>query len=143
MEQPNDQPIEESIFNEEEFSMKGYDKHIRNARILLFVLAGFTLLLLINAAPFDSPARIISGGIIVLFAGIFAGLALWTKKKPYTAILCALIFYIALIGIAAIMDPTTIWQGWIWKIVIIILLILGLRNGKESQDMMETFGKKP
>ncbi len=142
MEQQNEQPIEESIFAEEEFSMKGYDKHIRNARILLFVLAGLTLLLLVNAAPFDSPGRIISGGIIVLFAGVFIVLALWTKKRPYTALLCALIFYVSIVGIAALVDPALHFQGWIWKVVIIILLILGLRNGKEAQDMMDTFGKK-
>jgi hypothetical protein len=106
MEQSNESPQEESVFAEEEFSMEGYDKHIRNARILLFVLA------------------------------------LWTRKRPYTALLCAMIFYLSLIGISALMDPSTIIQGWIWKIVIIILLILGLRNGKEAQDMMDTFGKK-
>jgi hypothetical protein len=142
MEKQNDPPIEESIFVEGEFSMEGYDKHVRNARILLFVLAGLTLLLLVSAAPFDTLGRIISGGIIVLFAGVFVVLALWTKKRPFTALLCALIFYVSIIGIAAILDPSTIIQGWIWKVVIIILLILGLRNGKEAQDMMDAFGKR-
>ena len=143
MEQPNNQPAEESIFHEADFSMEGYDKHIRNARILLFVMAGLSLLLLVNAAPFNTIARIIAGGIIVVFAGVFAALAFWTKKRPYTAILCALIFYVFLIVSAAFLDPTTIFQGWVLKIIIIILLILGLRNGRESQNMMDAFGKKP
>jgi len=143
MEQPNNQPAEESIFHEADFSMEGYDKHIRNARILLFVMAGLSLLLLVNAAPFNTIARIIAGGIIVVFAGVFAALAFWTKKRPYTAILCALIFYVFLIVCAAFLDPTTIFQGWVLKIIIIILLILGLRNGRESQNMMDAFGKKP
>ena len=143
MERPDDQPAEESIFQEADFSMEGYDKHIRNARIILFIMAGLTLLLLINAAPFDSIARVIAGGIIVVFAGVFAGLAFWTKKRPYTALLCALIFYVSLIVIAAVLDPATILQGWILKVIIIILLLLGLRNGKESQNRMDAFGKKP
>jgi hypothetical protein len=78
-----------------------------------------------------------------VFAGVFAALAFWTKKRPYTAILCALIFYVFLIVCAAFLDPTTIFQGWVLKIIIIILLILGLRNGRESQNMMDAFGKKP
>lgn len=142
MEQIPDQPTEESIFQEADFSMEGYDKHIRNARILLYVIAGLTLLGLINLTPFDTAVRIVAAVVVILFAAVFVVLALWTKKKPYTALLCALIFYLCLEMAGDLMDPTNIFRGWILKVVVIILLILGLRNGKESQNMMETFGKK-
>ena len=143
MEQPNDQPTEESIFQEADFSMEGYDKHIRNARILLYVVAGLTLLGLASLTPFDTTALIVAAALQVLFAGAFVVLALWTKKKPYTALLCALIFYLCLEVAGDLLNPANIFRGWILKIVVIILLVLGLRNGRESQNMMEAFGKKP
>ena len=141
MEPSTEQPKEETIFNEADFSMEGYDKHIRNARIMLFVIAGLILLVLFTLMPIDEPAKWISAGIIVLFAGVFVALGLWTRKKPYTAILTALIFFVSLQVLSGILQPASILQGWIFKIVIIVMLILGLRNGKEAQDMMNTFGK--
>ncbi len=142
MEPNTDSTNEQSIFNESDFSMEGYDKHIRNARILLFVVAGMTLISLWSLAPFDNLASQVGAGVVVLIAGVFVLLAFWTKKKPYTAILTALIFYILLVVLSAIVQPASLFQGWIFKIALIVLLILGLRNGKQSQDMMEAFGKK-
>ena len=62
----------------------------------------------------DNPAKLFAAGFVVLIAAVFVALAFWTKKKPYTAILTALI----------------------------IMLVLGLRNAKESQHLMEAYGKK-
>lgn len=76
--------------------MEGYDKHIRNARIMLFVVAALTLLSLFTLAPFDETPKIVVAVVIVAFAGVFIGLAFWTKSKPYSAILTALIVYCGL-----------------------------------------------
>jgi hypothetical protein len=143
MEQPPTQNPEETIFPESEFSMEGYDKHIRNARIMLFVLAGLFLLSLAALLPFDdNPVKMVMAAVIVLFAAAYVALAFWTKKKPYTAILTALILFISLEVLSFLLQPASIFQGWILKIIVILLLILGLRNAKESQRMMEAFGKK-
>ena len=143
MEQPPTQNPEETIFPESEFSMEGYDKHIRNARIMLFVLAGLFLLSLAAHLPFDdNPVKMVMAAVIVLFAAAYVALAFWTKKKPYTAILTALILFISLEVLSFLLQPASIFQGWILKIIVILLLILGLRNAKESQRMMEAFGKK-
>jgi hypothetical protein len=143
MERPPTQNPEETIFPESEFSMEGYDKHIRNARIMLFVLAGLFLFSLAGLLPFDdNPVKIVLAGIIVLFAAAYVALAFWTKKKPYTAILTALILFISLEVLSFLLQPASLFQGWILKIIVILLLILGLRNARESQQMMDTFGKK-
>jgi hypothetical protein len=143
MEQPPTPNTEETIFPESEFSMEGYDKHIRNARIMLFILAGLFLLSLVSLTPFDdNPLKLVMAGIIVLFAAAYIALAFWTKKKPYTAILTALILFISLEVLSFLLQPASIFQGWILKIIVILLLLLGLRNAKESQRMMEAYGKK-
>lgn len=122
--------------------MEGYDKHIRNARILLFVIAGLSLLALIYVLPLDGSFEKIFMLIWVLaFAGAFVALGFWTKKKPYTALLVALILFIVIQVLSAIADPASIMQGWVFKIIIVVMLINGLRNARESQRMMETFGR--
>jgi len=123
--------------------MEGYDKHIRNARYLLFVIAGLSLLGLYYVLPLDGSFEKIFMLIwVIAFAGAYVALGFWTKKKPYTALLIALILFIVIQVLSAIGEPASLMQGWVFKIIIIVMLINGLRNAKESQRMMEAFGRK-
>ena len=85
----------ESIFTDDEFSMEGYDKNIRQARNTLFFLAALQL---ISATYLfftsSGNAAWISFAITALVAIIFLALGFWTKQKPYNAIIYALIIYI-------------------------------------------------
>jgi hypothetical protein len=134
----------ETIFTEQEFSTQAYDKHIRQARNAIFVAAGLlTLGLIILGATLPDYYEyfwidcIIWGAFIVAF--ILLGL--WTKKKPYTAIVCALVLYALFIILNAIADPTTIYKGIILKIVIIVSLVKGLNDAREAQQMRDQLGR--
>ena len=133
---------EETIFEEADFSMEGYDKHVRNARIMLFIISGLQLLPLLFLGPLPSSARLIVAAISIFVSAVFFVLALWTKQKPYTALLFASIVYILLVAINGILDPRTLLQGAIIKVMIMVLLILGLRNARDAQRMKDTFGRK-
>jgi hypothetical protein len=135
-------PEEETIFSDQDFSMEGYEKHIKNARITLFVIAGLMLVNIFLMPEMTDLARAITIGLFVGISGIFAVLAWWTKKKPFTALLIALILYGVLLLGDALVDPSSIIKGIVVKVIVIILLIRGLQNGKEAQDMMNTFGKR-
>lgn len=134
-------PQEESVFNEADFSMKGYDKHIRTARIILFIIAGLQLIAIFLLPDMPEEARMISIGVYVFFAAVFAGLAIWSKYKPFAALLTALIVYLAIYVVSGIIDPSYFIKGILIKIVIVIMLILGVRNAKEGEDLKKTFGK--
>jgi hypothetical protein len=138
---PPAEPHEDSIFQESDYSMEGYDKHIRNARNILFVVAGIQLLGLLTVKNEDDLARSITIGIIVFVALLFAGLAFWTKKRPFAALLTALILYGSLLILDAVFEPSTIYKGLVLKIGIIVSLISGLRNAKEAEDLKKAFGK--
>jgi hypothetical protein len=144
MEQPKqtpDTPQEESIFNEADFNMQGYDKHIRNARIMLFIIAGLQLLSILLEGPLPDEVLYIVIAIQSFIAAVFVGLAFWTKKKPYVALLTALIFYLTVFIIFGILDPSNFYRGIIMKVVVVVLLIQGIRNGKEAEELKKTFGK--
>ena len=132
---------EESIFNEDDYSMEGYDKHVRNARVMLYVLTGLILLSLFSLTPIDNSRKYIAAAVVLVFAAIFAALGYWSKKKPFMAILTALILFVSLMTISAIMQPSTLLRTWYVKIAVILFLILGLRNAKEIRDRREAFGK--
>ncbi len=141
-----DQPIinepkeETSIFSEEDFSVDIYDKHIRQARNAIFACAGILLLSLLIAA-FSIPSGYDDFWIDAIFWSVFiagfVALGFWTKKKPYFAIIGALILYGISIAINGFLDPTTIIKGILFKIIIVSLLIKGLSDAKAAQEMQK------
>lgn len=133
-----------SIFTEEEFSTVGYDKHIRQARNAIFWVAG---LLTINVAMlFMREGEVyeymwvdflIYGG----FIGAFIFLGFFTKKKPYTAIIMALILYTLFILLNAVIEPMTLLKGILFKIITYVFLFKAINDAKEAQEMQKTFGR--
>ena len=135
----------ETIFNEQEFSMEGYDRHIRQARNALFTAAAILLLnaiILFAQYPFDIEIMWLDYLIWVVYIGGFIALALWTKKKPYYAIIGGLILMGIFILVNAIIDPSTIFGGIIFKIAVVVFLIKGLGDAREAQQMKEQFNIK-
>lgn len=134
----------DTIFTEEEFSMRGYDKHIRQARNAIFIAAGVLLLnvfILAATVPYSYEYLWLDFVIWGSFIAGFIVLGIWTKKKPYYAILGALILYAAFIILNAAIDITTLSKGIILKIVIIVLLVKGINDAREAQRMQEQIGK--
>ncbi len=135
----------ETIFNEQEFSMEGYDKHIRQARNTLFIAAAILLLnaiILFSKYPFDIEIMWLDYLLWTGYIGGCIALAFWTKKKPYYAIVGGLILMGIFIIVNAIIDPSTIFGGIVFKIAVIVFLIKGLGNAKDAQQMQEQFNKK-
>ncbi len=135
----------ETIFDEQEFSMEGYDKHIRQARNALYIAAAIMVLnamLLFSKYPFDLEIMWLDYLIWIIYIGGFIALALWTKKKPYYAIIGGLILMGAFILINAIIDISTLFGGIIFKIAVIVFLVKGLGDAKEAQQIKEQFNNK-
>ena len=136
---------QETIFNEQEFSMEGYDKHIRQARNALFIAAAIMLLnaiILFSNYPFDLEIMWLDYLIWTVYIVGFIALALWTKKKPYYAIIGGLVLMGVFILINAIIEPTTIFGGIVFKIAVIVFLIKGLGDAKEAQHMKDQFNNR-
>jgi len=134
----------QTIFSGEEFSMQGYDKHIRQARNAIWIAAGVLLLnLLYLAATIPDGYEYLWIDMLIwgAFVAGFVVLGIWSKKKPYTAIVCALILYSVFIIFNAVLDLTTLYKGIILKVVIIVLLAKGISDAREAQRMQEQLGK--
>ncbi|HEX5151284.1 MAG TPA: hypothetical protein VFW07_07535 [Parafilimonas sp.] len=86
-------------------------------------------------------ARTITFILSIGLALIFFLLGLWTKGKPYDAIITGIVLYSILIVGNAMFEPATILQGFIFKIVIFALLITALSNAKQVQRWKDSLKK--
>jgi hypothetical protein len=76
------------------------------------------------------------GALIVnlLLSVIMLVLAWWSKWKPLSAILIATAIYAAVQVVGAIVDPMTIMQGIILKIIIIGVLVKGIKGALAARS---------
>lgn len=69
-------------------------------------------------------------GILIvnlIVAAIMIGLVFWSKRSPLPAVMVAAATYIVVVVVGAIVDPATLMQGWIVKIIIIAYLLKGIK----------------
>ena len=134
----------QSIFSEEDFVNQGYDKHIKQARNAIFavaVLIVVSVLFLVFSGSEADEYLWVDILIYGIFVAGFISLGLWTKKKPYYAIVGALVLYSGFIALNAVLDITTLYKGILIKIVIIVLLVKGINDAKETQERKDLVSK--
>lgn len=110
---------------------------VNRGRIGLYIVAGLYALAGIYEAFFMLGAEVLFGIIDWIVAGIFIGLAILSYKKAFIAMVTGLAVYLLLIVLLAIVDPTTIIQGVIWKILITALLVHGIKEAKSTEVKKE------
>lgn len=127
--------------------LEGYELGVKKARNALFWAAGLILLNeVIGYARSGQEIEPIGVSIITVIVGTFIGLALWTKKKPYTAIVSGIIAFILYILLIAVINGYVegaigvfkgLIGGWLVKILIFVALIRPLSDAKELQRAKE------
>jgi hypothetical protein len=94
---------------------------IKEARIILFVLAFFTFLMgAIIGVSTKNPSLLIINFILAI---IYASLGSWAKKKAFAAIFVGLLIYISVILLNGILEPSTIISGIVFKIIFTVALV--------------------
>lgn len=118
--------------------MQGYETGIKKARNALFVTAALVLVgEIIAAASAGVELSPLLVGIIVIEAGVFIGLAFWTKSKPYTAIITGLILFILMWVAAIVLNDAggqSIYRGIIVKGLIIYFLASAVKPVKTWEE---------
>ncbi len=99
-------------------------KKISSARKTLYWMAGiffvFGLFYYINSQEI---AHLVVNAIL---ACIFLVLAYWSKQKPFAALLSALLLYVMIIALNAVVEPMTLLKGLLVKIILISFLVKGI-----------------
>ena len=81
--------------------------------------------------------------ISLVEAGIFVALALWTKRRPYSAVIGGIIAFIGIYTLAFAVNAYTLdfgaavkslMGGFIFKIIVLVTLFQALGNAKAVQN---------
>lgn len=135
----SEQNEQQTIFNEVE-TLTGEDKkHIGNAKIALYIVCGIQVLSAVIAS-FQLPAYLIVDIWIevIVVSGIFLVLSMLAEKYAYQSLLAGLIMYLLYQGIYAFVDPSTILNGLLFKIGIIIYLSRGVIYAYDFYKLKQT-----
>ena len=142
-EEHKDDLISDYVDEIRQAEIEGYEPAVRKARNALFLAAG-----LIFAGEIISMAKDGEGFDYTLVlvalgeAGIFIALALWTRKRPYSAVVGGLIAFIGIYLLAAVFNGMlfgmtgilkALGGGIIFKIFILGALIRALSGAKVLQ----------
>lgn len=127
-----------------QIEIEGYEQAVRKARNALFWAGGLIFLGEMIAMYGEGLGfQPLLLAIALVEAGIFIGLALWTKKRPYTAVVSGLIAFIGIILFSVIVNGMVdgsagvlkaLFGGIIVKVVILVNLILPLKDAKALQE---------
>lgn len=101
-------------------------KVIRQARVILFVIAGITFIYGIFLFYFrDDMASLIAAAIM---SAVYVILGYWSQQKPLIALVLALLLYATNLVLTAVIEPDTLYKGFVLKAIIIYFLIRGINS---------------
>jgi len=69
--------------------------------------------------------------------GMF-GIYLWSKRSPFPAMITALCLYLSIIVLNAIIDPSTIIQGIIIKVIFFSAILSGIKTSLVARGLSQT-----
>lgn len=120
--------------------MRGYESGIRKARNALFVTAGLLLLgEILSASTNHIPWTPLLIGIVVVEVGVFVALGLWTKTKPFSAIVTGLILFVLYwIATIIIVGVEASYSGIIVKLIIIVTLAQAVKPARAWEETKKT-----
>lgn len=63
----------------------------------------------------------------LILAVVMGALAIWARRSPLPAVIIATATYVVVIAAGAIVNPASLLQGWIVKLIIISFLVKGIK----------------
>ena len=125
-------PIADYYDGVRQLEIQGYESGIKKARTALFVTAALVFAgEMIAAAIANIPITALVIGIALIEAGIFVGLAFWTKTRPYSAIMTGIVIFIGFWIFAIVVSGFTgAVSGILVRIIILSYLISAVKPAK-------------
>ncbi len=143
----NNDIIADHVDGIRQIELEGYELDVKKARNALFWVAGLVMFWELISVYRETNTIELSDSIFpIIVALLFIGLALWTKNKPYTALVTGIILFtlyrllgIGAYGIAYGMEGIVkaLLSGIIITVIIYYQLFRSLKQAKELQQAKE------
>jgi hypothetical protein len=106
------------------------------ARIILFAIGGLNLIInMVLAYSEDSDP--IGTMVALIYSGILVGLAFYSYKEPFFALLLGLILLVLMYVFMAVLTPYVILSGIPTKLIFFGGFIYGLMKVKKAETLMD------
>jgi hypothetical protein len=142
-ESPKKDLISDYVNEIKEQDLEQHKLSVKKTRDALFMVAALVFIgemigMFMSDEGFTPLVLIIS----LVEAGIFVALALWTKRKPYSAAVCGIVAFIGIYALAFAGNliasdlgsaVKSLLGGFIFKIIVLVTLFGALRNAKAVQ----------
>lgn len=93
--------------------------------VTILELLGTSFMFFVMAPAPPPPIEIaIAYGIVAIFAGLYV----WARSSPYPACIAGLSLYILIHLLSALVEPSSLAQGIIIKVVVVLVLVGSIRN---------------
>lgn len=109
------------------------NKSVNKGRYALFIIGGIFAIAGISEAFFIEGHNLIYGYIDWFISAVFLGLGIWSFRKASLAMIIGFSFYILFNVLLAFLNPATIVSGIIWKILVTVYLIYGIKSAREEE----------
>ncbi|MEO6523466.1 MAG: hypothetical protein ABIN91_17410 [Mucilaginibacter sp.] len=124
--------------NVKEIDLEDYNKKIKSAGNALYWVAIACVLsgiILYATAAVDAEQKFATLITNLILAIIFIALGVWSRKKPFAALVSGACLYAIILILNAIQNPLSIISGIIIKIIIIGAFIKGIRSAIEAEKI--------
>lgn len=74
--------------------------------------------------------------VMLVFAAVYVGLWAWCKRNPLAASIVALVVFVAVHVVEALIDPAALARGWVIIVGIIAALVWAVASGLEHRKLM-------
>jgi hypothetical protein len=115
--------------NNKQILLEDKIKKIDNARYVLLSIS--ILALVMTFFTIKEESKILPLGFIAVSL-LYFGVWVWSKQKPYYALICGLVVYVLFLIISGILDSSSIAKGGFGKLYILISLIYGFNSVKKG-----------
>jgi len=126
----------------QQLELQSAEHRVKKARNAIYAVAALTIigsLIMMGVGDTFTPEGLI---IVLVIAGIFFGLGLFTKKQPLTSIIIALVLYVGLwIFDIVALGAEMIYKGIIVKGIILYFLITGIKHAREAERIRKELQK--
>jgi len=120
----------------QQLELQSAETQIKKARNAIIAIA--ILIIIGNLIVMAASNSFTTTGIIVMLgiAAVFTGLAFLTKRQPLTAIIIALVLFIALwVSDIVIAGVENIYKGIVVRVIILYFLIKGIKHAREAERL--------
>jgi len=126
-----------AVRNAKEIDLEAANKAVKKAGNILYWIAGATFLsgLLFYFAGKDQAGQVDLLIVNLILTGLYAGLAVWSQKKPLAAIISGAALYAIIFLLNAVTNPASIATGIIFKIFFIGCFIKGIKSAIDAEKI--------